>query len=88
MQNFTLILYGTDACHLCDQVNAMLETLNASLKREEKSLFWNTVDIIEDEILMEKYSLLIPVLHIENTNTALHWPFTQKQLSVFLTPYL
>jgi hypothetical protein len=88
MQNFTLILYGTEACHLCEQVNAMLEKLNASLKREGKSLHWNLVDIIEDETLLEKYSLLIPVLHIENTNTALHWPFTQKELSAFLAPYL
>jgi hypothetical protein len=88
MQNFTLILYGTDACHLCDQANTMLETLNAALKSEERSLLWNTVDIIQDEVLLEKYSLSIPVVHIENTNAALHWPFTQKELSVFLTPYL
>lgn len=88
MQNFTLILYGTDACHLCDQANALLETLNASRKREGKSLLWNKVDIIEDETLLEKYSLIIPVLQIENTNAALYWPFTQSELGAFVAPYL
>lgn len=41
-------------------------------------------DIAEDEQLMEKYSLSIPVLEKSGSEHRLYWPFDRQQLALFL----
>jgi hypothetical protein len=52
----TLRLYTTLGCHLCSQLEALLVTLCAEAYRLEK------VEISEDDALVERYGVRIPVL--------------------------
>lgn len=65
-----LTLYGTSACHLCDQAEALL--VQAASARH---LEWCYVDIALDDALVERYGLRIPVLLAENGHE-LGWPFS------------
>lgn len=51
-----LTLYTTLGCHLCSQLEALLVTLCAEAYRLEK------VEISEDDALVERYGVRIPVL--------------------------
>jgi hypothetical protein len=75
-----LTLYGTPACHLCDQAE---ELLVACLPPGTYHLV--KVDVAEDDDLLGKYGLLIPVLELEGLVGGLHWPFDRKKLLDFLT---
>jgi hypothetical protein len=72
-------LYGTSACHLCEQAESMLVNQLAT--------FVNTgceqVDIAESDALFERYGLRIPVLQHPDSRE-LDWPFTDGQLQAFL----
>lgn len=61
-----LILYSTEACHLCDEAEAILH--NAGLA-------WQKIDIIEDEQLLQRYGTSIPVLLRADNGHSLNWPF-------------
>ncbi len=74
----TLILYGTDYCHLCDQAEALLRELAVEQYRLEK------IDISEDDQLMERYALRIPVVRLENKERDLGWPFDYLSLLQYL----
>ena len=74
-----LNLYGTSACHLCDQALAILEDLSAEL-----SLSWVVIDIVEDELLMQRYGVKIPVLQ-SATGAELCWPFDRHEVIAFVT---
>ncbi|GHE20017.1 glutaredoxin family protein [Halomonas urumqiensis] len=52
----TLTLYTTLGCHLCSQLEAILRTLCAEDYRLER------VEISEDDALVERYGVRIPVL--------------------------
>ena len=52
----TLRLYTTLGCHLCSQLEALLATLCAGEYRLER------VEISEDDALMARYGVRIPVL--------------------------
>lgn len=52
----TLTLYTTLGCHLCERLEALLAVLHRGECRLEK------VEISEDEVLMERYGVRIPVL--------------------------
>jgi hypothetical protein len=43
-----------------------------------------TIDIAEDEALLDKYSLRIPVLQRQDTQDELNWPFSAMDISEFL----
>lgn len=51
-----LTLYTTLGCHLCERLEALLNMLHAGEFRLEK------IEISEDEALMERYGVRIPVL--------------------------
>lgn len=74
----TIILYGTDYCHLCEQAEALLRELTAEHYQLEK------VDISEDDELMERYSMRIPVVRLHNTTNDLGWPFDRVSLAEYL----
>ncbi|MFY4774924.1 glutaredoxin family protein [Metabacillus sp. RGM 3146] len=58
MKNATL--YTREGCPLCDKAMALLIEL-----QEEISFHVETVNIYEEEKLLEEYHLMIPVLHID-----------------------
>jgi len=69
-----LVLYGTTACHLCDQAKALL--VEADIPH-----LW--IDVAGDETLMERYGVRIPVLYSHASGRELGWPFDQASLSDF-----
>ncbi|HEY8118655.1 MAG TPA: glutaredoxin family protein [Methylophilaceae bacterium] len=74
-----LNLYGTSACHLCEQALEILESLATEL-----SLSWVEIDIVEDEQLMQRYGVKIPVLQ-SATGAELCWPFDKPKVIAFVT---
>ncbi|KXS33577.1 MAG: putative Long-chain fatty acid transport protein [Candidatus Gallionella acididurans] len=68
-----LLLYGTRYCHLCEQAGAVLHA--AGLTTEY-------IDIAEDEALLEKYGMRIPVVRRADSGAELDWPFDEAALNV------
>ncbi len=66
-------LYSSEGCHLCEQA---LELCG------ELGLLVNIVivDIVDDEELVEKYGVHIPVLERLEDHKTLFWPFTKEQI--------
>lgn len=67
----TLILYGTEGCHLCDEASAILGQFG---------LAWQTIDIADNEVLLERYGTRIPVLSKLDTDDELDWPFSHEEI--------
>jgi len=75
----SMTLYGTQACHLCEQAAGLL-----SLAVQEALLSaYVEVDISEDETLFTRYGFRIPVLR-RNDGAELDWPFSPAQLLNFI----
>jgi glutaredoxin-related protein len=71
-----LILYGTSGCHLCEDAERVLQSLG---------LTYETMDIMDDNRLLEKFGTSIPVLHAVNSReTYLYWPFDESQVGIWL----
>ena len=75
----TLILYSTAGCHLCEQAEAILF---ACLNEENWRL--DIVDIAENDDLIERYGLKIPVLAMTDSLAELGWPFDALKLQAYL----
>lgn len=73
-----LVLLGTDACHLCEEAQALLMHFQGALKEDVY-----IDDIAEDPVLVERYGLRIPVLRHEGSGAELNWPFDSQQLLQF-----
>lgn len=70
------ILYGTSACHLCDDAEQMINSFtNARYTKK---------DIVEHDALLERYGLLIPVFRCIETGSELNWPFNASTLENFI----
>lgn len=74
-----LLLYGTAACHLCEQALALLHEARTAI-----DIGWSEIDIADDDMLLERYGLLIPVLRLEKNGSELHWPFNAAELHAWL----
>lgn len=74
MQKY-LILYGTVGCHLCDDAERVLQALG---------LAYQTIDIIDDNRLLEKFATSIPVLQGAD-ESYLYWPFNTEQVTHWLS---
>lgn len=74
------ILYGTSACHLCDEAEALL------LQAAQEGLAGDfiKVDISDSEDLFARYGLRIPVLK-RRDGEELGWPFSAAELAAFLS---
>jgi len=72
-------LYSTSACHLCEQAVELLEQQLGP--RNER---WQERDIIEDEALVDRYGLRIPVLRHRASGRELGWPFDADTLRDWL----
>lgn len=71
-------LLGTLGCHLCEVAEAIL------MPFVEHGLLVELIDIAEDERMVERYGLLIPVLRRCDTGAELNWPFDADQVVAFL----
>jgi glutaredoxin len=70
-----LKLYGTAFCHLCEQAETVLREIGIEA---------DYIDIADDDELLEKYGIRIPVLKRADTGTELGWPFDAVAISRFL----
>ena len=77
-----LVLLGTEACHLCDEAQALLLQFQGVLTED---VF--VEDIAESEAQVERYGVRIPVLVHENSGSELDWPFDLLQLEQWLTKH-
>ncbi|QIZ76569.1 glutaredoxin family protein [Ferrimonas lipolytica] len=68
----SVILFHTDGCHLCEQAAALLQQANIAFQ---------TVDIITDPELVERYGIRIPVVF--HHGNELGWPFDSADLQQF-----
>ena len=62
-----LALYATSGCHLCEQADALI--------RRTVTLPFCTIEITNDDNLLQNYGLRIPVLRRLDTGEELNWPF-------------
>lgn len=76
----SVTLLGTSACHLCDEAEAMLV---ATLNPEFFEI--NKLDIADDDVLVERYGVRIPVLRRDADESELNWPFDVAALIQFLS---
>jgi hypothetical protein len=74
-----LTLYSTSACHLCEDAAGLLGRL------PEGRVSYREIEISEDEQLLGRYGLSIPVVKREDTGNELCWPFDERQLLHFLS---
>ncbi|MEZ5539375.1 MAG: glutaredoxin family protein [Pseudomonadales bacterium] len=72
------MLYGTLGCHLCEVAEQLLLPFVAQGWQVELA------DIAEDDVLLARFSLTIPVLEDVDTGQLLNWPFDTTQLYAFL----
>jgi glutaredoxin len=66
-----LLLYGTRFCHLCEQAEAVLHAVGVTAEY---------TDIAEDEALLERYGMRIPVVRRVDNGAELGWPFDASAL--------
>ncbi len=62
-----LALYATSGCHLCERAEALV--------RGAVAVAFRPVEIADDEDLLERYGVRIPVLRRLDTGEELDWPF-------------
>jgi len=70
-----LVLYGTNHCHLCEQAETVLQSVGVQAEH---------IDIAEDDALLKKYGVRIPVVKREDTGAELDWPFDVTAARRFL----
>ena len=77
----TLNFYTTSGCHLCEQALQVIAQLQAS---NHPDLRITEIDIADDDLLMSKYGIRIPVVQVPETDQELGWPFDAESLTEFL----
>ena len=73
MAEITLYLYSTSACHLCEQAEAVLASV-----QWPATVMVEVVDVSEADELLQRYGKRIPVLAVPQTDGSmqeLDWPF-------------
>ena len=74
-----LVLMSTEACHLCEQAQALLLPLQGALNED---LYLD--DIAYSDDLLNRYGVRIPVLLHETSGAELDWPFDAATLRHWL----
>jgi hypothetical protein len=64
-----LTLYHTAGCHLCEEAEALILACLARPDCLERA------DIAEDDALLARYGMAIPVLRDQATGREIYWPF-------------
>jgi hypothetical protein len=65
--DWALVLYSTVGCHLCEDAKRVVHAALGSTVPE--------VDIVDDDVLFDRYAVRIPVLRRQDTGCELGWPF-------------
>ncbi len=75
-----LFLMSTSGCHLCEvAAGILISSMDPALYLVDE------VDIADDDALVERYGVRIPVLVDEASGAELGWPFDQERLLAFLS---
>lgn len=74
-----LVLYTTSHCHLCEQALALLINL-----KEQYAINWLTKEISDDDDLIEKYGIRIPVIQRIDNQAELNWPFSENDIVMLI----
>ena len=74
-----LYLYNTQACHLCEIAEEVLQPLLV-----DYNLQLEKVDIIGSDDLVDKYGIRIPVIRMAGQDEELGWPFDQSAAIEYL----
>lgn len=75
-----IYLYTTAGCHLCDLARAIVWPL---LVKYDLRLL--EVEIADDDDLISRYGVRIPVLAAAMTERELNWPFTVSDIEAFFS---
>ncbi len=70
----SVVLYGKQGCHLCDDAAAIVGRVG-----NELGVGWSKVDIERDPALYEQFKYRIPVIEIVGGPT-LDWPTTAERV--------
>jgi hypothetical protein len=73
------ILYGTSACHLCEEAEAIIQPI-----QQRFGFMLQKIDIAGTDALISEYGTRIPVLYCKETTQSLEWPFDESQLINFI----
>ena len=68
-------LYTTSACHLCELAEALLH---------EAGLSAESIEIANEDSLVSRYGIRIPVIKRLDTQAELDWPFTSQDVLLFM----
>jgi len=75
-----LALYSTAHCHLCELAEALLISLTI-----QYDITWIPIEIADDDNLIEKYGIRIPVIKRIDNYTEIDWPFNKEEIIDFIT---
>lgn len=70
-----LILYTTSHCHLCEEAMSLLIEIAT-----QYNIDWLSQEIADDNTLLERYGLRIPVIKNNDTENEISWPFTTREI--------
>ena len=71
----TLTLYTTSHCHLCEEAEAILSSI-----ANDHDITWRTIEIADNNQLLETYGTTIPVIQITGTSSEIKWPFGAEEI--------
>ena len=75
----TFHLYSTEGCHLCEHaLEILIHEVGISLDHV------SVIDIAEDDDLVDRFGIYIPVLERMGTEDRLYWPFTADEARDFV----
>jgi arsenate reductase-like glutaredoxin family protein len=74
-----LNLYSTTNCHLCEEAESLLSSLN-----NQYNFISTNIEIAEDITLLALYELKIPVLKRIDNNQEICWPFSIDEIKKLL----
>ena len=85
------LLYHTLGCHLCELAEECVEVslqilskTSSKTSSEEQRPTFQKVDIANDEALIERYGIRIPVIVSQRSGAELNWPFDSAALMKWL----
>jgi hypothetical protein len=73
-------LYSTAGCHLCEQAKIIIWPFLLQYQYRLKE-----IDIADEDVLMAKYGVTIPVLGSPASERELLWPFNADDVNLFFS---
>ncbi|MFI3216294.1 MAG: glutaredoxin family protein [Methylococcales bacterium] len=71
----SLLLFGTQGCHLCEQAQTLLSHLAIPVEK---------IDIANEIQWQTEFAVLIPVLYHSPSQRYINWPFDSKVILSFI----